>query len=208
MLEALDELRQRPIRLVVLLICALVAIAHQATRWGWFIDDAAICFAYARNVAQLEGVVPWPGAERIEGISDPLWVALLAVLYRLGLDGFEIAEPLGMLFGVINLGLAWRLARAALPDHEGEGALIAPILLAINAQFAIWSASGLENGLFCLLLSVAILRTLQEVRGGGWPLASLCYLLLAWTRPEGIGYAALGGLWFALWTLRQGRGLR
>lgn len=171
-------------------------VALQAVRWGWFIDDAAICFAYARNIAAGEGVVPWPGGERIEAVSDPLWVLILAGFQRVGLDGFEIAKPLGMVFGVGTLWLVWRTARLALPDHRGPGALTAPIALATNAQFAIWSASGLENGLFCLLLAAAIHRTILESREPGTPWSALLYLLLAQTRPEGVLYAAVGGAVF------------
>ncbi len=208
MVVALDELRDRPGRLAVLGLCALTVVIHQASRWGWFIEDAAIVFSYARTLVQGEGVVPWPGAERIEGFSDPTWVLLIAAFQAIGLDGFVVAKPLAMAMGVATVFAVWRLARLALPDHDGEGALFAPVLLAINPQFAIWSTSGLENALFCLLLTVAIHRTLIEIRAGGWPLAALCYLLLAWTRPEGILYAALGGLAFAIGSAHAGRGLR
>ncbi len=208
MLEALDDLRRHPTRAWVLLLCVVIAVVHQATKWDWFIDDAAICFAFARNIAMGEGVVPWPGAERIEAISDPLWVALLAVFYGIGLDGFEIAKPLGMLFAVPTLFVTWRLARHAMPEHHGPGALLAPLLLAISAQFAIWSASGLENALFCFLLATAMWRTLEETRHGGFPWSSFWYLLLAWTRPEGVLYAAVGGFWFLVGSLETARGLR
>ena len=40
------------------------------------------------------------------------------------------------------------------------------LALAANAQFAIWSASGLENALFCLLLAGAVHRTLIEAEEG------------------------------------------
>lgn len=208
MLDALEELRRHPSRAWVLVVCVAVAVLHQALRWDWFIDDAAICFAYARNLATGEGAVPWPGAERIEAISDPTWVAILTGFHALGLDGFTIAKPLAMLFTGPTLVLTWMLARRALPEHEGPGALVAPMVLAINAQFAIWSASGLENGLFCLILAFAMWRTVVETERGGAPWAAVGYLALAWTRPEGVLYAAVGGLWFLVGSLRAGRGWR
>ncbi|MEQ1508238.1 MAG: hypothetical protein ABMB14_38765, partial [Myxococcota bacterium] len=178
---------------LVLVACAVAMVLHQATRWGWTIDDAAICYAYARNLAAGHGLVPWPGAERVEAYSDPTWIAVLAAFQAVGLDGFTVAKPLGMLFGLPTLWLVWRLAARAMPDHRGPGALLAPIALALNAQFAIWSASGLENGLFDLLLTAAIYRTGLD-RPGGIPWAAALYLLVAWTRPEGVVYAGIGAV--------------
>lgn len=187
-----DELRRHPLHALVLAGCAIGVVAHQAIRWNWFIDDSAIVFAYARNLAQGLGAVPWPGAERIEAVSDPTWTGLLALGALLGLDGFALAKPIAMIFGVATTVVVWRTAKRGLPDHAGPGALIAPLALALNAQFAIWSASGLENALFCLLVAGAVHRTSIEVERGGFPASAVLYLLIVWTRPEGILYAAVG----------------
>ena len=59
---------------------ALVAAAvyHQFQLWNWFIEDAAISFSYARNLADGGGLVTSVGHERVEGYSNPSWVFLLA----------------------------------------------------------------------------------------------------------------------------------
>jgi hypothetical protein len=199
-----SELGRRPAHLVVLVLCALGIALHQALEGHWFIDDAAICFSYARNIAAGEGVVPWPGAERIEGVSDPTWVALLVLFQLVGLDGFTVAKPLGVLFAVACLPIVYRTARLAMPDHDGPAPLFAPIALALSAQFAIWSASGLENSLWCFLLAAAIHATVLDARSGRFARSASLYLLLAWTRPEGMLYAAVGGGWFLLATKRAG----
>jgi len=187
---------EHPHRVAVLAACIAVALGHQLLRLDWTIDDAAIVYAYARNFAAGDGIVPWPGAERIEGFSNPTWFLLLAGLQTLGLSGFQTAKPLAMGLTVITLGLVWRLARAAMPDRSPDAALVAPVLLAISPQWAIWSASGLENALFGTLLAAAVLRTVHEVRSAAFPWSAVVYLLLAWTRPEGVLYAAVGGAWF------------
>ncbi|MEO0605955.1 MAG: hypothetical protein AAF211_31290, partial [Myxococcota bacterium] len=136
----------RPHRLhrLALVFCAVAVIVHQAFRGDWFIDDAAIGFAYARNLAEGHGLVPWPGGERIEAYSHPSWVAILAFAHLLGLDGFTVAKPLGMACGVALVPLVHDLARRARPGRNPVGALLAPALLAASGPFAIWAASGLE----------------------------------------------------------------
>src|SRR5262249_15166722 len=123
----------------VLACCFAGMVFHQSFRWSWFIDDSAICFAYARNFVNGYGLVPWPGGERVEAISDPLYVFLLSLFQAVGLDGFTVAKPIGMAFAGGTGVLAWQLARRAVPEHTargGVGAFVAPIALAISSQFA------------------------------------------------------------------------
>ncbi len=178
--------------LAVVATCAFAQILHQATHWSWTIEDAAICYAFARNLVAGHGLVPSPGGERVEAFSDPAWVALLAVFEAVGIDGFSSAKPLAMLLATGTLVISWRTARLALPEHQGPGALLAPVALAASAQLAIWSASGLENALFSLFLAGAIHRTLVEIRDGGFPWSAALYVGLALTRPEGLVYAGVG----------------
>ena len=187
--------------------CAVVALLHQAMHWSWFIDDAAISFAYARNWAAGEGLVAVPGGERIEGYSNPTWVVLLTMFELIGLSGFVIAKPMAGLFSVGCLVLVYRIACQALPGRT-IAPLLAPFTLAMSAQFALWSTSALENSLFCFLLALGIDRVLIERQRGGVPWSSVAFLGLAWTRPEGLLYAALGGAWFLVFTLRAGRGIK
>ncbi|MFT5456222.1 MAG: hypothetical protein ACI9K2_002707 [Myxococcota bacterium] len=192
----------------VLAACAVVAVAHQAVHWDWFIEDAAISFAYARNLVAGEGLVPFPGGERIEAVSNPTWVALLAAFQLLGLDGFIVAKPLGVLLTLATLVGVWRLADAALPDHAGSGARIAPIALAFSAQHALWATSGLENALFAALVAALVLRTATEAVSGVARWSPWLALALVWTRPEGFAYAGVAGAWFAVGCAQAGHGVR
>ena len=194
-------------------VCAVLAVLHQLARWGWYIDDAAISFAYARNWAEGHGLVAVPGGERIEGYSNPTWVVLLALWELVGVDGFTIGKPMAMLFSVLTLPVVYRLAQRALPGREaGPGPLIAPLVLACNAQFAIWSMSALENSLFGFLLALGAERVLAELEAAregrrAWPWSAIVFLALAWTRPEGLLYAAVGGAWYGMLSLTARRGL-
>ncbi|TNE84959.1 MAG: hypothetical protein EP330_26500 [Deltaproteobacteria bacterium] len=203
-------------RMHALLVFALMlaSIGHQLVFVYWYIEDAAISFTYARNFAEGEGFVTYPGGERVEGFSDPLWVYLMILWEYVGVSGFTSSKVMGAVFGALCLPVSYLLAQEALrthtsnqwwsdePDHYG---LIAPAYLAASAQFAIWNASGLENSLFCLLLAMGMWRTQIETRTNGWPTAALYFFGLSITRPEGILYAALGGFWAMVLSLMKHR---
>ena len=63
-----------------------------------------------------------------------------------------------------HLPMVWALGATRVPQTENSAihrdtlALIAPILVAANVQFAVWNAAGLENNssVFCSLLNVAL----------------------------------------------------
>jgi hypothetical protein len=185
------------------------AVIHQLLGGldGWYIEDAAISFAYARNLATGEGLVPFIGGERIEGYSNPTWVAMIALFYPLGVDGFTSSKVLAGIFAALTVPITYFIAREALPERNADAALIAPIFLATFPQFAIWNASGLENSAFNFFMAMGIWRALREPKTYRWPWSAFWFFLLALTRPEGIMYAAIGGFWCMVYNLRAGRGL-
>ncbi len=226
MAEALPTARDERIRKItriVLTIAIIGGIVHQLgpriynrggnlefnwRLWDWFIEDAAISFAYARNWAAGDGLVAFPGEERIEGYSNPLWVAIIAFFYLFGIEGFVSAKWLGLLMGSTTIFLSWKIMQEMIGDKRSLAALIAPVMLAAFPPFAFWNTGGLENGLFCLMLAGGMWRTLVEARTGGYPWSSLFFLGVATTRPEGIMYSAWGGFVFMVLQLREGRGLK
>lgn len=179
-----------------LLLLAVLTVGLEVPLRGWWVEDAAIAFSYARNWALGHGLAPFPGYERVEGYSDPLWVALLAAGRLAGLDPFFFAKVLGGLFAAACVPLAWAIAaRFPVPDRYprlGRAVpMIAAAVVATNSQHVIWAAAGLENSLFSLLLAVGIWRVLVESERGGMTWAALAFFGLAITRPEGVVYAAL-----------------
>ena len=68
----------------------------------FYIEDAGITFAYARNLIDGEGLVSFPGGERVEGYSNALWTFLIAGFYGLGLSPFTSSKLLGAIFGVLT----------------------------------------------------------------------------------------------------------
>lgn len=163
-----------------------LALVLQLPSWSWVVEDAGISFSYARSLAEGWGPVPQVGGEVVEGYSNPLWVALLALGLWGGVDPFTLAPVLGLV-GVWTAALAvgWR---GRLAGREAEGGAMA-LLVAGSAVLAIWAQSGLENGLFAALLGLGALGL--DPRASRW-LAPLAFLGLALTRPEGVAYGAVG----------------
>lgn len=194
-----------------LLICTIGAVVHQIPLWSWYIEDSAISFAYSRNFAAGEGMVPWVGGERIEGYSNPTWVLLLGILELFGADAMLAAKWVQAILAALTIPAMYLLARESMPRRWREGPLLAAGLLAAHPLFAIWGASGLENALFSFLLAWGLWRLLLEARHGDgtddwlgrrgwgrWPVSAILWFLLAITRPEAFVYAG-AALGFTVW---------
>jgi hypothetical protein len=190
----------------VLAVAVVGTISLQMVFLQWYIEDAAISFAYARHLASGEGLVAYPGGERVEGYSNPLWVFLLTGWQLLGVNGFVSSKILGAVLGGASVLLTWAITRD-LREEDDAVPLFAALVLAVNPQFVIWNAGGLENSLFSFLLALGIWRALAEAREGGWPWSALAFFALAITRPEGILYAAAAGFWAMVYALAAGRGV-
>ena len=103
---------------VLVFAMMLISVGHQLVFVYWYIEDAAISFSYARHFAQGEGFVTYPGGERVEGFSDPLWVYLMVLWEYLGVSGFTSSKVMGALFGALCLPVAYLLSQEALRDLE------------------------------------------------------------------------------------------
>ena len=80
------------------LLPILGILAFQMVLFRGFIpDDAFISFRVAEQLANGDGLVYNIG-ERVEGYSNLLWVLLLALFSRLGVDVIWAAKGLGVLF--------------------------------------------------------------------------------------------------------------
>lgn len=185
----------RHVEVGFLVLLVVVAIALQLTLVRWVVEDAAISYAYARNLAAGDGLVTFAGGERIEGYSNPLWTFLMAGFYAIGIDGWVSSKGMALVFGGATIPLVWAITREARPHRADATPLIAAAIAAGSAQLAIWHAGGLENSLLNVLIALGIWRSLIEARRGGVPWSALAWLGVALTRPEGILYAALGGFW-------------
>ena len=178
---------------------------HSASYGQWIVDDAGITFAYARSLATGAGPVLQPGAPAVEGYSDPAWLALLVAAHRLWLfdhgtwfgvpDLVALPKLLGWLCGV-GVFLCFLAAARAVSDRPVVVATVAGVVTAVIPSFAIWTTSGLENGLLALAvvgIGTVIVRAVAAGRVHEPTVAATCgalAALAALTRPEGLVYAA------------------
>ncbi|PRX49516.1 hypothetical protein B0I33_103553 [Prauserella shujinwangii] len=201
-----EPARRRSVLLAVLsVLTGTAAIGwHGALYGNWIVDDAAITFAYARSFADGLGPVVHPGAEAVEGFSNPTWLLLLALGKLVGLfdHGTLFGVPDYVLFpkglallccaGILTVCylVARRVTRRPWLVTAATGLVLAAI-----PSFVIWSFSGLENSLYALtvvalaaVLFLAVLdgrlRTAKVALAAG-ALAAVAAL----TRPEGLVYA-------------------
>jgi hypothetical protein len=176
--------------------------AHAIMFGGWLIDDAGISFAYARNVVHGHGLVSQPGLPPVEGYSNFLWVLLVALLY--GARVFALPWAAKALAGVlvaVAFFVTWRALAAAAP-WGGRAATGGLVLVSLQTAFVVWTMSGMENPLTVLLASLLLAMGLQVLSDGpsyrsGW-LGGIVAGLLAWTRPDGIVFAAAYPTWLAM----------
>ncbi|NIH77548.1 hypothetical protein [Amycolatopsis viridis] len=181
---------------------ALIGL-HGWTYGNWINDDAAITFAYARDLAEGAGPVLQPGAAPVEGFSNPAWLALLVLGKVLHL--FDT----GAIFGVPDyvlfpkaLGLACcagilaacHFAVKRVTRWPSLVTVFAGGLLAAIPSFVIWSLSGLENPLYALAvawLAALLFRALAAGRVHDVRIAvgaGLLAALAGLTRPDGAIY--------------------
>ncbi|WP_329050506.1 hypothetical protein OG738_01335 [Amycolatopsis sp. NBC_01488] len=198
---------------------ATALIALHASFYGhWLIDDAAITFAYSRNVADGFGPVLQPGAAPVEGYSNPTWMLLLALGKLVGLFDhgtlfgvsdqilFPKALALACCVGVLVL---FHAGAKTLSHRPALVTLVAGAALAANPSFVIWCFSGLENSFYALTVAALAVLVLRAVRNGtllGYRVAAgagVIAALAALTRPDGVVYAGAYAITVALFLKRD-----
>lgn len=190
--DALDHVGRRQATLVGLAMALF--LIHYFWYSHWFIEDAAISFAYAHNLAIGEGLVSFPGGELVEGFSNPTWTLLLALEDLFGITPWVGAKLSGAVLGLIGLPFAWLWAREIMGERKDLGPAFAALLLAISPQYVAWAASGLENSVMTALMAAGGALLLRETRTQRRiPWSGLLFGLLSISRPEAPVYAAIAG---------------
>lgn len=133
--------------------------AYFSGQWRWTLfDDALISFAYGRTLAETGEWVWFPGADRVQGITNPLWSALMAVPHVL------TSTPSGAIALMTVLTIALMLSLAIITHQTliGVGMGSVPALVAMGAipflyPLTFWTLRGMEVGLIALFSVVMLL---------------------------------------------------
>jgi hypothetical protein len=182
------------------------AVGVHALLYGrWIVDDAAITFAYARSIATGEGPVLQPGAEPVEGFSNPAWLGLLVLGRWIGLFDrgawFGVPDYVAFpkLLALVLVAGVFACCHAVASATTRRPVLVtvaAGLVAAAVPSFVIWTMSGLENALLALavagiaavLVRAVVAGRLLEPATAVW--CGLLAALAALTRPDGLVYAA------------------
>lgn len=180
---------------VPILLLVSIGLMHIRAYYPFIVDDAFISFRYAENLAQGYGLVFNPG-EYVEGYTNFLWVVLLAMFHRFGIDTVFAARVLGGISGLLTIWFLIRITHLVVPTPRfGWNSSLAAFLVALYPGFAIWSTAGLETPLFTFLLVVCIWFFVQWVQGASFNAGvrfSFTAVLLSLVRPEGPLFFGIG----------------
>ncbi len=182
-----------PSALWLSLLGAIMALfgSHAGRVWDFTVDDAGISFAYAHNLATGHGLVLTPGSERVEAATNFLWVLCLTPADWIHVSHEALSKVLGLAFGAGALAAIALFPMAAYSRKPRYYDLVAPAIAATFAHDALWTISGLENGLYSFLAAVSLVALAwEEADLARLPWSSLTLTLLFATRPDGALYLA------------------
>lgn len=127
-------------------------------RYFSLFDDAMISMRYARNLVHGYGLVWNPGGPRVEGYTNPLWVAYMAGLHLLPVSQAKISLLVQIAAGAFLTANLFFVRKIALGVSEGSEpvALGAVVLTAAYLPINNWSLQGMEVSLLILIVSVCV----------------------------------------------------
>ena len=187
-----------------LAVCVVGFLALCWLNRRFLTDDAWITARYAENLADGHGFVFNPGGPRTEGFSNPLLVAVEALLHPLGLSAIATAQAVGVASGVGLLVVLHRLGPAVVGQRATRVALA---ITAFYPPMALWAVGGLETMPTALAVTTGVLLLARGAERDALR-AGAVFALLPWLRPEGlvVALAAIAAVEGLPVLRRQGRG--
>ena len=168
-------------------VCAGILFAFLLYHFRmWFLDDTFISMRYARNWAGSNGLVFNPG-ERVEGYTNFLWVAFMAIGFKLNMNVPLMARATGIILTIL---LFIQMALYVVKNLSFSPRLFFLLIMVFVSQgdFAVWANSGMETMLYTVLLTGSVLLVAKSESNNRWNMifAGTGLLLAALTRPEGV----------------------
>ena len=132
-------------------------------RYFCLMDDAMISMTYARNVAEGHGPVWYPGAEPVEGFTNPLWMLFMTVVHLLPLSArfFGLAIQIAGAAILAAMILAVRALARLMTPVRPEAVLGAMVIAGFCYPLVYWTLMGMEVGLLALTVTLAAILALR-----------------------------------------------
>jgi hypothetical protein len=124
-------------------------------------DDALISMSYAKTFSQTGNLVWFPGAEKVQGITNPLWTIILSGFHLIS-ENLQIVILLVIFLNllIINLVavLVYKLLEKLLPKHPYKQHIMLGVAASIPFQYSYvyWTIRGLEVGFLSLILLLTL----------------------------------------------------
>ncbi|MBU8923225.1 MAG: glycosyltransferase family 39 protein, partial [Bacteroidales bacterium] len=181
---------------IILSLCALLFLALIFPLRGSITDDTFIHMQYARNVAET-GELSFNRGEPTYGATSPLWVFLLALVYRVGGDMAVWSRILSQFFGFASILLIYRFVKAI--DGRAFVAGSAAVVMSAEAWLVRWSTVGMETSFSVFMTIAALLASLHVLRSQSRSVLFGLILFAAYlARPESLLLVPLAVISFAI----------
>ena len=181
---------------ITLLLIAIVFGLIMALNHAWVNDDAFISFRYAENLLNGNGLV-FNAGERVEGYTNFFWTLWCALGLRIGIDAEAWSIFWGVVFYAGSLVLLalhhfhrrnkWGITGFAIP--------VASILATAHTDWHVYATGGLETSLFTFLVLAGYVLLID---GKNVLTAGFVFSLASLTRPDGVLFMGLAGLYVLL----------
>lgn len=154
-------------------------------------DDSLISLRYVQRFIEGKGLT-WNDGHPVEGYSNLLWVLIISLLGKSGMNLILAARILGIACSVGTLAVI--LSYFKTKNIRKEYVFAAVFLLATTPCFSVWAIGGLEQPLYILLLTLAlteISKIINDKNKARIYFLALWLGLLAVTRPDGFLFTIL-----------------
>lgn len=207
-----------PGTLFMLTFTWLASTQIMGERFYTLFDDSMISMTYARTFASTGELVWYPGAARVQGITNPLWTFWMAFIHRIGFQGSGAALVVTLSGVVLILGcsvLSALIVRKLIGNlrHGNLIALTVGASIPFLYPLTFWTLRGMEVGLLALA-SIVLLWSALRVADipGEFPssraamgVALVTITLGIWTRLDFIVLCLVVGIWMLLNSIRRGK---
>lgn len=165
---------------LILIISIAVFISDTLQKLPYSPDDTFIYMQYARNIAS-GGGFSFNFCEPSYGVTSPLWVLILSLIYLIGLDGFIYSKILDLTSVFLAVIFFLKICNVIYKIEEKKFLIyLSAAIFILNIWFIRWSCTGMETNL-ALLFTLMILYYYSTNK---FKMAFLLTGFLIFIRPE------------------------